>query len=136
MPEKATVNIPDDVLLPILQSQVQAGIVAALGSPEDLITKVVENHLKSKVGSDGKKSRYSYDDKHDLIEVMSRACIQKAVRQALQDWVDEKRPAIEEQVKKGLRRKEGVFARAMVDGLVTAIKQSWSFNCEITLGKD
>ena len=127
----ATVNIPKDVLEPIVRAQLAAGIVEALGRPEDLIEKVVGQALGQKVNSQGRVSTSTYDNRFDLIELLASKGIHEVVRESLAQWVKDRRPQIEAQVKKALARRESAFAKAMVDGLVTATKTSWSFKCNI-----
>jgi len=136
MADIATVNIPSDVLEPIVRSQVAAGIVKALGEPELLISKVVALALKQKVCNDGSVSSRSYDNRCDLIELIATKGIHAVVRESLTKWVEEQRPAIEQQVKKALARKESKFAKALVDGLVEATKSTWGFKCDIHFPED
>ncbi len=136
MAETATVNIPKDVLEPIVRSQVAAGIVEALGKPEQLISKVVAQALKQKVNSKGNVSNHDYENRHDLIELLATNGIHSVVRESLTKWVEEQRPAIEAQVKKALSRKESAFARALVEGLITATRSQWRFECNISFKED
>lgn len=131
--DSATVNIPKDVIEPIVRQQVCAGVVAALGNPSELIRQVVERALAQKVNRDGKRDSSNCYNDHDLIETVSRIAIHKAVHEAITAWVEENRPVIKEQVQKALARKQSAFARALVDGLSDAVKQSWTFNCQINL---
>lgn len=132
MAENATVNIPNDVIEPIVRAQVTAGIIAALGHPEQLIAQVVDQALKQKVSSKGVVGD-RYDNKHDLIEVLARNAIHDMTRAALSAWVEQQRPKIEEHVRKALARKESAFAKALVDGLVSATKSTWNFSCSIQI---
>lgn len=127
----ATINVPKDVIEPIVRAQVAAGIVDALGDPADLIAKVVGYALKQKVNAQGVASDRDYDNKHDLVELMATKGIHAVVRESLTKWIEEQRPAIEEQVQKALAKKESAFARALVNGLVEATKQDWGFKCDI-----
>ncbi len=136
MTETATVNIPKDVLEPIVRSQVAAGIVEALGKPEQLISKVVAQALKQKVDSKGSVSTHNYDNRYDLIELLATNGIHSVVRESLGKWIEEQRPAIEAQVKKALSRKESAFAKALVEGLITATRSEWSFKCNINFKED
>jgi hypothetical protein len=130
----ATVNIPKDVIEPIVHKQIQIGIVEALGEPEKLIEEIVSRALNQKVTKEGTVDReHWYNNKFDFIETVSKNAIQKAAREAIEEWVEENKPRITEQVKKALAKKQGQFARALVDGMVNAIKQTWSFNCAINL---
>ena len=132
----ATVNIPSDVLEPIVMAQVSAGIVAALGQPEQLIAKVVERALALKVDSDGTRSDYSNYNTHNLIEVLAGKAIREVTEQAIRQWVQERKPEIEAQVRKGLARSESRFAKALVDGLVENAKSKWDFKCDVIIASD
>lgn len=132
----ATVNIPNDVIEPIVRQQVIAGIIAQIGDPEKLIAGVVDRALKQKVGRDGNVSSSSYQNEHDLIETVSKNAIHSVTRQCIEEWVEEMKPKIQEQVKKALARKQSAFAKAMVDGMQEAMSQDWSFKCNITMPSD
>lgn len=129
----ATVNIPKDVLEPILRQQVAAEVTAALGNPADLIAKVVEFALSQKVNADGKRSSYEHDNRHSFIEVAAKNAIHKAVHEILAQWIEEQRPAIAKHVEAALGRRKSAFAKALVEGLANSVKSSWTFNCEINL---
>lgn len=136
MADTATVNIPKDVLEPVVRAQVAAGITEALGNPAVLIEKVVQHALGQKVDSRGNISKSNYDNRFDLVELMATKGIHDVVRQTLESWVDEQRPIIEDKVRKALSRKESTFAKALVDGLVKATKSTWAFKCNITMPTD
>ena len=131
----ATVNIPKDVLEPIIRQRVSADIVATLGDPGELIAKIVRLALAQKVDENGVQHKESYYNNHDLIETVAANAIRDVAREVLASWVAEQRPIIEEQIRKGLRRKESAFAKAIVTGLSDAMKADWSFNCNITMPK-
>ena len=132
----ATVNIPKDILEPIVRAQVAAGIAAAIGDPAKIIEGVVEHALAQKVDSDGRISKYSSDNKYNIVEIMAKKAIHETVQEAVEDWISEQRPAILEQVKKSLSRKQTAFAKALVDGMVSAAKQNWNLKCEITMPRE
>jgi len=92
--------------------------------------------LKQKVCNNGSVSNTSYENHHDLIELIATKGIHAVVRESLTKWVEEQRPAIEQQVKKALARKESKFAKALVDGLVEATKSTWKFKCDIHFPED
>ena len=129
----ATVNIPKDVLEPIIHAQVAAGITAAIGDPAELIRKIVEVAMKRKVDADGKVNSSSYYNTHNMVELLAEKAIHQVVRETIIAGVDEQRPAIKDSVRKALARKASPFAKALMDGLTKSMTQNWSFNCEIKL---
>jgi len=87
MADNATVSIPNDILEPVIRAQVAAGITAQLGNPEVLIQKIVSNAMSQKVNSEGKVSRESYSNRHDLIELLAGRAIRAIVDDVLTSWI-------------------------------------------------
>lgn len=131
MNDKATVQIPDDVIQPIVRQQICAGIMAAMGKPEELVESVVKRAMERKVGRDGKVSQYSHDNKYDMVEILAMNAIEDAVKQAIKEWVANNQKLIQEAVSKALTKKTGPFAKALMDGLMESVKQAWSFRCSV-----
>lgn len=121
---QATVNIPRDVLEPIVRQQVAAGIIAAMGDPTEIVTELVSQSFNRKVDSVGKVSQYSCDNKYSMIEVVCRKAIDKVVQECIQEFVEVQRKAIKENVEKALARRNSAVARALVDGLVEYAKKA------------
>ena len=130
---EATFKIPNDVIEPIVKEQVVAGVLAALGDPSKLITKVVERAIAQKVNREGKIDRCDFYNKYSMVEVLAEKAIHQVTMEAIVAWVGKNRPAIQAQVEKALSRKTSPFARALIDGLSQAVQQSWKFTCNINL---
>ena len=130
---EATFKIPNDVIEPIVKEQVVAGVLAALGDPSKLITKVVERAIAQKVNREGKIDRCDFYNKYSMVEVLAEKAIHQVTMEAIAAWVEKNKPAIQAQVEKALSRKTSPFARALIDGLSQAVQQSWKFTCNINL---
>ena len=129
MNEQASVNIPKDILEPIIRQHIAAGVIAAIGDPAELIRSVVDRAIKTKVDRAGKVSDNNYNNNNDLIETVSRNVVIEATRKAIERYVAEQQPAIEAAVEKELKRHTGQFAKALVTGLVQSTKQIWKVEC-------
>ena len=136
MAEQATVNIPRDVLEPIVRAQVTAGVLRAFGDPAELIEQVVARSLTQKVDSDGKVNTYDSYNKYDVAEVLAKQAIHKMTKEMLAEFVEQQRPKIEAAVKSALAKKSGAFAKALVDGLQRSVSAEWSFKCDMALSRD
>lgn len=128
--EQASVNIPKDLLEPIIRQHIAAGVVAAIGDPARLIQGVVERAVKTKVDNEGKVSDSSYCNSHDLIEVVCRNTIIRATKAAIENFIAKQEPLIVAAVEKELRKSTSKFAKALVDGFVTSAKQRWNVDCK------
>ena len=136
MAENATVNIPRDILEPIVRAQITAGIMQHFGKPEELIQKVVESSLKQKVDSNGNINSSSYSNTHDLIEVLSSKVIHEIAKDMLKEFIEQQRPLIEKHMRAAFAKRASPFAKAAADGLMQAMKSEWSFKCNVTMPRD
>lgn len=136
MSGQATVNIPTDVLEPIVKAQVTAGTLKAFGDPAKLIEAVVGRAINQKVDSDGKVNEYSSCNKYDFIEILAQKAIHKIAHEMLAEFVQQQRPKIEKAVKDALAKKTGAFSKALVDGMAQAVTSSWSFKCDVNFPRD
>ena len=133
MADDATFKIPKEVIEPIVREQITAGVVAALGNPSELIATVIDRAMKQKVNDSGRVDKSDYYNRHNLVEVLATKAIHEATKAAIVAWVEKSKPAIQEQVEKALTRRKTAFAKALVDGLVSSTRQSWSFTCNVGL---
>lgn len=133
MAEQATVNIPKDILEPIVRAQVTAWIIKAFGDPAELIASVVERALSQKVDETGKVSSYQSENKFTMIEALSRKMIHEIAKRMLQDYMETQRPKIEKALKATLSRQHGKFGTAMIEGLTKAIDNKYRFECSLSI---
>lgn len=136
MTEQASVNIPKDLLEPIIRQHVAAGVVAAIGDPAELIRQIVDRSLKVKVDSEGKVNDYSHYNTHDFIDAIAGKTIREATKAAVIEYVNEQRPAIQAAVKAHLTRKTSAVAKALVDGLIESTSQRWDMKCEFVAKRE
>ena len=136
MAEQASVNIPKDLLEPIIRQHIAAGVVAAIGDPAELIRQVVEKSLKVKVDSDGKVNDYSHYNQHDFIDSIASKAIREATKAAVIEYVKEQQPAIQAAVKAHLSKRTSAVAKALVDGLIASTEQRWDLKCEFIANRN
>lgn len=127
--------IPNSVLEPYIKSAVAAAITASLGDGAVLVEKAVAQALTAKVNSSGITSNSSYENTHQLAEVVSRNAIQKIARETINEMAEQMRPKIREQIEKQLKNQHSKLAQALVDGLIGSLKSSWSVRIDIDTTK-
>lgn len=136
MSEQASVNIPKDLLEPIIRQHIAAGVVAAIGDPAALIRTVVERACKEKVCRDGTRSQYSSDNQYDFVEFTAGQAIREATKKAVMAYIEEQRPAIEAAVAAYLRKSTTKFAKAIADGFVASTSQRCEVKVEFVAKRD
>lgn len=133
MADGATVAIPKDVIEPIVQARIQAGIVEALSRSQDLIEAAVTAALTQKVDRSGKVSGYNSENKYTLLESLANQYIQEAARKALNEHLVSAADAIRVRVRKELEKKSSVLAAALVDGLAKSVDTTYGLSLTISL---
>lgn len=128
--------IPNSVLEPYIKAAVASAITASLGDGAKLVELAVHQALTDKVSSSGHKSNSSYENTHLLVDVVSKGAIHKITRETINEMAEQMRPKIKEQIEKQLKTQHGALARAMVDGLISSLKSSWSVQVHINTEKN
>ncbi len=133
---QVAINMPDELVRPIIEKKIQAGIISALGDTDSLIEGLVGAALRDKVSQNGKKSDYSRDNKFDLVDVLCREAIENAIREAMAEWVKENSGKLKEAVKKQIQKRPAGFAKMFVDGIFTSLESRWMFTVNVQTQKD
>lgn len=129
MAETASVNIPTDLIKPVIEAEVQAAIIRGLGHSDQLIRNMVTHILERKVDENGKDCHYS---RENLLDVLAKKAIKDAVKLMVDEWVKSQMPFIQKQLETELSKKKNGLAALMTQGLADALKSGWRFqvNCQ------
>lgn len=133
MAENATVAIPNDVIVPIVQAKIQASIVEALGKHGDLIERAVAAALGVKVNGKGQVDQYSSYNTFTFLEATANQYMQEAAREALKDYMVQAKESLKAKVKKELEKKSNLLAAALVDGLAKGVETVYGLSITVNL---
>lgn len=125
-------QLPTEIVERAVRDKINAAIAAQLGNPEEMIQKLVEAALSQQVDSTGKRSRSSYDNKFEFLDVIMGNFVRDAAKEALNEYLEENRVKIKESVKKEIAKSPSKFAKVFMDGLTDSMKSSYSSRVEIT----
>jgi len=114
--DSATVNIPKDVIEPIIEAKVQAAVLDALGGHEAILSKAVVRVLNTKVGSDGEPDRYG-NAKETWLSWMLTGCLRNAVKSAIETAMANNEKAIRAQLVTELQKKNSPLIRQLVNAM-------------------
>ena len=131
MADVLNVEISKNLVEPIVQAKIQAAVVSALESPQLLIEELVRKCLNMKVDRDGKVQDYASHNKHSWIDILCRQSIQKAVEEAMKEWVAENQKLLKDQVKRQISTSPAKFAKMFCDGLADSLNCSWKFSVHV-----
>jgi DNA-binding GntR family transcriptional regulator len=117
----ATVNVPTELLKPIIQAKV----VEALGGERALLGDFVKAILERKV-------RRDYQER-SFIEDACLTAIETAVKDAARQWCEESVDALREAVKRDLSRRSRSIATELVNGFVAASKNQYQMSVALSV---
>ena len=117
----AAVNIPRDVIEPIVQAKVALAVAEALGGHQDLVALAVTAVLTAKVDSDGRVGNYANRDSLSYVQWIMRDCIRKTVSKVLQDEMPKHEHVIREHIIAQLQNKKSPLVKQLVEGMVKAV---------------
>lgn len=127
-------GINPELIKPIINTHIKAAIVEAMGGSEELIDKVVDSVLNTKVNHEGKISNYSGDNRYRWLDIILTNEIRNAVKAELQNAVTESSGVIRESLIAKLRTRAGadIVASALLDGLCHSFDHSWMSKIDIS----
>lgn len=121
MTDNATVQIPNDVLAPIIQAKITEALGSALGSNSHMLRIAVERVLTQKVEeSSGKPSASSWGT-CSFIDYLTGNALREAVKVAVQEALTEQKEAVRSALLRELQRKNSPFIKQLVAGMVTGV---------------
>ena len=133
MEDKSQVNVSvsENLVKPIIEAKIEATIIEALGGADKIIGPLVYETLMRKCNSEGKVENYGSYNKFTYLEVLCTEKLKAAAKVALEKFIADRMPTIENQIEFQLRKQSSAFAKIMVDGLKECMKTSWQLKCDV-----
>ena len=131
--DMVSLKINDDMIKGIVSKQMQQAIVKELGNAEEYMEALIATALHQQVTSNGDISNYARDNKYDYLDVLLKKEIQKAAKNALEEYIKENTELLKEAMKKELTKtaSKNMLVNTFIEGATKAFKSSWGFNCNV-----
>ena len=126
-----TLQIPSDVINPIIEAQISAAIAQALGQPGALIEKAIRTILATKVNSNGEVSSYGANQTWFDWAVANQ--IKKAAQAAIEANVAALGDAMKKQFIVELSKKNSPMVKQIVDGMVSGVFKPENLKYRLTV---
>lgn len=117
--DSSTIQIPNDVIKPIIEAKVAAAVVEALGGYKPMVELAVAQVLNQKVGDDGKPSTYS--NAVPFFKWAMDDCIRRATRAAIEDYFKVHEDLIKQAVTSELSKKNSPLVKQLVAALTGTV---------------
>ena len=118
----ATVNVPEDLLRPIIEAKV----VEALGGAEGLTKALVRAALNQRV-------KLNYNTEISFIESVCNDSIKAATQEAVKTWIANNQAALTEAIGAELVRRKKSIATALVNGFASRASSGYSIRIAVAL---
>lgn len=138
--ETVSLTISKEIVNPIVETKVKEAILAALGGPDKIIEKVVNEVLNRKVDLNGNTSTYSSDNKYSWIDAVVTKQIKTLVEKEVTEIVGQQSSVIKDEIIKQLKTNKGAnkVASALLDAFNGTFGKSWlsTISIDFKTGKD
>ncbi len=115
--DNPTLQIPRDIIEPLIQAQINSAIAAAMGGSENLMTRAVQTVLSTKVNSEGKIDGYSSHNQKMWIDWAVGDALRRAAQKAIELAVEEQHEAMKKEMIRQLSQKNSPLIKRLVQGL-------------------
>lgn len=132
MNDMVKLEVTDELIRPIIESQIAAAIAEQMGGAESLVETMVSAALNVGVNSDGKHTGRNYDDKYTFLEAVCGKAIREAAQTAVIRLVEENKPTIEKAVTDQLARAPKKTAAAIVAAFVESTSNKYAVKCDFS----
>lgn len=122
--ETSTIQIPNDVIQPIVEAKVAAAVTEALGGYDRLIEVAVNQVLNMKVDPNGSPSRYS--DALPWFKYVMTDCVKRSARAAIEEYFKEHEELIKKAITAELGKKNSPLVKQLVATLIGSVVNSES----------
>lgn len=133
MAENPTLQIPRDVIEPIIQAHVSAAITQALGERDLLVKTALDRVIMRPVTENGNAPQYSSDKTKPWLEWAVGALIQKAILSALQEELDKHKDQLRDMVIKELQKKNSPLLKQMAEAMVGGFANQETLKYRLTV---
>jgi len=114
-----TLQIPKDIIEPIIQAEITRSIVEAMGPKQAVMQHAISTILNMNVDSDGKPSNYG--NSRPWIDWVIGAEIKAAATAAIKEHLAAHGDAIKKQLAAEMAKKNSPLVKQLVEGMVGAM---------------
>lgn len=130
--DQVNIEIGSDLIKPIIENKVKIAIIESLKGEQSVIEATVNAVLEHKVNENGEVDKYSSYNKYQFIDIVLRKAIEDACRDAVKEYITEKKEVIRKEVMRQLQTKKGTsaFVTSFINGMLKASESDYRFKAE------
>lgn len=131
-----TLEIPKDVIDPIIKAEIARAITAAMGGGNAIVVKAITTILATPVGEDGKASTYSSDRNRPWIEWAVGDCVKAATKEALQSALVGHKDQIRKSIIAELSRRNSPLIKQLASTMAESICKEETLKYRLSISID
>jgi hypothetical protein len=128
--QQATMTLPLDLVKPAIDAQVEAAILKAMGSSDQLVAKIVESIMVMKVDSEGKTGGYRCEI--PWLTWAVNDIIKKAIQKAITEHLAKNAVQIENAITAEMKKNKSPLVQSLVSsmavGMAKSLENSYKIN--------
>ena len=105
---------------------VRAGIIQALGDPEEIVRKAIAITINRRVDRDGKDTNSTWNST-PYLEYLANQVVEKTVRETMEKYIDENRAEFEKEILRQMSNKKfrANMAATFLQTILNCSKDKW-----------
>jgi hypothetical protein len=131
--EQTTLNVPKDVIEPIINAHVSAAVAAALSDKDHLLRAAVAQVLNTPVDLQGNTSRCGYSSDLPYLQWIMQTAVRNAVKAAVVEEVGKHQEALKAAIAEQLKKTNSPLAKQLIEGMVGAMTHPDVLNYRLTV---
>lgn len=130
-----TLQIPRDVIEPIIQAQISKAIIEALGNGEQILQQAIASILSMQVDADGKpaSSSYSHSNHKKWIDWAVGDSLRKAARAAIEEALTKHSEVLKKNIASQLSSRNSPLMKQLAEQLVLGVSNAESLKYRLTV---
>ena len=132
----ATLQVPTDLIDPIIRAEVSKAIIEAMGNRGAILAQAIAGILSTQVDSEGKPSNYSSDRSRTWLDWAVAIAVRTAAKEAIQEAMGQQKEAIKKEMIRQIQMKNSPLVRMFVEGMVSAATAPDVLKYRISIGYD
>ncbi len=113
-------QVPKDLIEPIIQAHVQKAVLDAIGNKTEILERAIGQVLNAKVDREGRYSTYNSNNDVTWLQYIVQDCIKKAAVSAIQEAMEKHQTVFRESIIRQLRDKKSKLADQLIEAMCGA----------------
>lgn len=130
-------NVSDDLIKSVIQEEVKAGIIRALGDPSQIVRTAIEKMTDLYVDEDGKFCKENSWHAKPYFDWLAEQTVKECVRDEIIKYVSENKDGLENEIRTQLKslKFRSNLAASFIQSIVDSSKSKWNMPINISFEK-